>query len=71
MTELLSPTMTSTQAAQFACDLVSEAKASILRNGISDPKTIFAICNKLSSILNLDLDFIVLIIESTELDKAN
>jgi hypothetical protein len=71
MTELLSPTMTSSQAAQFACDLVTEAKVSILRNGICDPQTIFAICNKLSSMLNLDLDFIVSIMNATELDKAN
>ena len=63
--------MTSTQAAQFACDLVTEAKISMLRNGISDPETIFAICNKLSSMLALDLDFILMIIEATPEDKLN
>jgi hypothetical protein len=43
----------------------------MLRNGISDPETIFAICNKLSSMLALDLDFILMIIEATPEDKLN
>ena len=56
--------MTTAQASQFAIDTITAAKVSILENGISDAKTLFAICNKLSVMLNLDIDFIISVLEA-------
>jgi hypothetical protein len=51
--------MTTTQAATFAIETIGAAKTSMITNGISDPKMIYAVCNKLSAMLSLPLDLVI------------
>jgi hypothetical protein len=51
--------MTTEQAANFVVETITTAKNEILKNGISEPQTLFAICKKLSAMLNLDVDLII------------
>jgi hypothetical protein len=55
--------MTHTQALTFAISTIKDAKTSMIQNGITDAQTVYAVCNKLSSMLNLDLDTIIAVIE--------
>lgn len=55
--------MTTTQAATFAIETIKAAKTSMITNGVSDPKMVYAICNKLSAILSLPMDLVIDIME--------
>jgi hypothetical protein len=56
--------MTQTQAIAFAIETITSAKTSMIVNGFSEPSLIYAICNKLSSELNLPLDIVASIFEA-------
>jgi len=50
-------------AANFAIETVRTAKNSMIQNGYIDEQLIFAVCNKLAAMLNLELNTIIEIFE--------
>jgi hypothetical protein len=56
--------MITTQAAAFAIETVKSAKFSMLENGIADAQMIYAVCKKLSSMLNIPFEMVVEIFEN-------
>jgi hypothetical protein len=49
-------TMTPETAAAFVFETIAAAKQSMIQNGVACPQTIYAVCNKLSVMLGLELD---------------
>ncbi len=56
--------MTTTTAATFAIETVKSVKSQMIVNGISEPKMIFAACNKLAAILGLPVSMVIEIMEN-------
>ncbi len=54
--------MTPENAAAFVFETIAAAKKSMIQNGVDCPQTIYAVCNKLSVMLGLDLDTVTDII---------
>ncbi len=48
--------MTPETAAAFVFETIAAAKQSMIQNGVACPQTIYAVCNKLSVMLGIDLD---------------
>lgn len=55
--------MNTQETANFAIETIKAAKVSMIENGFSDAELIYAVCNKLSSMLMLPFEIIVEIFE--------
>lgn len=55
--------MNTQQAVTFAIETIRTAKQSMIENGVSDPKMVYAVCNKLAAILAIDITVVIEIME--------
>lgn len=58
--------MNTKEAAELAITTISDAKKSIIDNGYADAEIIYATCNKLSKLLNMNIEDIVAIFEKVQ-----